>query len=304
VACFDAVGEADLAIHDPTGLGQPWLTRRIRPTGEEQELVVDESHFGILAGRLADAFGNVPAGMHLEAYETSARMPVPIRLDAKTGRFRSQLQPGTYRLVALGDHGGASLGNAEVASGERSRMGRVDPPALGQVELRADRPRNGGNYRLQVCFGHTAVKWKEGALPLFLDEPLHAGLYRLDASDDEGVLQSGWVEVRAGSASALDLGALPRVQVEARAHSDPSAAVWLTVLPAGAPEPPAEDPQRRILFSRRSDGRCLHTLRLPPGRWKLTAEEKGEESAGAETVVDVEEGGNARVLLDLVRRPR
>jgi RNA polymerase sigma-70 factor (ECF subfamily) len=300
VSFFEVGDEADMVVFDPSGQGQPWLTRRVCPSFEVQEVRVDEGRLGLLAGRLADEFGAVPANVRLEAHEESARLLTSIRIDPLTGRFRVRLQPGSYTLLVRGEHGGGRVGQAEVASGQRTRLGRVAPPAMGGLRLFADAAASQESYRLLLCSNGTGVMWREGALPLALEEPAYSGLYRLDAPGPDGILQSGWARVVEGAVTELDLEALPRVEVEVLGARDAASRVQLTIAedhPGSAARSAEDEPLRRLVLKRRSDGRMLHALRLSLGVWRLAAE--SDSGARVEAWLELDSDAPRRVTLDL-----
>jgi RNA polymerase sigma-70 factor (ECF subfamily) len=297
----EARTDADLIVYDASGLRPPVLEQEVSPSSDEQEIVVDERQLGIQVGRLATIDGIVPAQARLEAYRNGVRVPATIHFDPENGRFRSRIQPGSYALTLRTEWGGARIREVEVCPAERARLGRLDPPLLGTLTLRADALQNGESYRLSFCFGETSVKFREGALPLLSEESCYAGLYRLDAAAGDGTLQSGWVRVAPGEFTELDLERLPRVLVEVTLPSQQSGSVQLIVeesVEESMNAPPSEKEARRCLpLAWRSDGRFRHTLRLAPGTWRLRAEVGDGREAEQETVV--EPGSSQRVRFDL-----
>jgi len=282
VCLLGVPGPADLSIYPPDGLGPPWFTQQVRPQASTQVLVIDESRFGLLAGRLLDAGGRPPAGARIDACSSGSRMAAPLPIDPATGRFRARLEPGEHVLVLRSEHGGAALRRVEIAAGERTTLGMLALPGLGELHLRAERQgERRESYRLMICFARSATTWREAPLPLLATESVHAGLYRLDAFAADGIGVSAWASVRAGEVSELDLERLASVRVEVAPHGK-DGSVLLLVEPEGS-EPDPTAPERTVRVTRRVDGRFVHVLELSPGIWRITAE--GESSSATQSVL-------------------
>jgi RNA polymerase sigma-70 factor (ECF subfamily) len=270
VAVPEAPGPAEVTVHAPDGLGPPWLSEQVRPDADVQTFVVDERRFGMLSGRMLDEGGQVPGGAWIEACSEASQVPAPIRIDPETGRFRSRLRDGEYQLVLRSPQGGCILRRIEVRPGGQTKLGRVALPGLGQLELRADElPGRRENYRLYVCVGRTVSKWREEALPLFSSEEVFAGLYRLDANEPGGVVRSAWAEVTAGRVTELDLERLATVRVEVLAPAR-APFVQLTIERPDVEADPGSA-VRTLRVSRRLGERFVHTLKLQPGEWSISA---------------------------------
>jgi hypothetical protein len=236
----------------------------------------------------ADLFGLLPLDVldadpetRVLAYHLESRQPFTLQLDPESGRFRAQLDAGRYALVLSGRQGGTLLADVTLARSERRRLGRLQIPEPGKALLRADRPETLiGNYRLELCFGEHSMKWQEGALPLFGVYTLLAGLYRLDAAGQGGLMESGWVEVTPLGTDELDLTSLARLKFEARAQDPACMKLGLAGFPAGSE--PGSTAVRHLVLQRRSDGAFRHVLRLPEGDWTIAIQEEGPVQRSAD----------------------
>ncbi|HEX6886044.1 MAG TPA: sigma-70 family RNA polymerase sigma factor [Planctomycetota bacterium] len=295
VCLLGVPGSADLSVYPPDGLGPPWLTKQVLPQDSTQVLVIDDSRFGLLAGRLLDAGGRPPKGARVDACASGARMAAPIPIDPATGRFRARVEPGEHELVLRSENGGAPLRRVQVGAGERTTLGILEMPDLGELRLRADRQgERRESYRLMICFSRSVTTWREAPLPLLATESVHAGLYRLDAFAADGVGVSAWASVRAGEVSELDLERLASVRVEV-APRGKDGSVLLLVEPEGS-EPDPDAPERAVRVTRRVDGRFVHVLELPPGTWRITAQ--GDSSSATQSVL-VPPTGTSLVALQM-----
>jgi hypothetical protein len=279
--CHETAGPVDVLVHGPSGMGVPRMARRLEPDENEQTLVVPSDSNAHVFGLIPREALRADPETRVIAYHLDSHQGFTLQLDAATGRFRAQLDAGRYALLLSGRQGGKLLADVTLERGERRRLGRFELEEPGQVLLRADRPATlVGNYRLELCFGHSSMKWQEGALPLFGVYTLQPGLYRLDAAGQGGLMESGWIDVASLGADELDLTSLARLRVEVREAELGVAKLGLTVFPAGSDC--ARTPARHLVLQRRADGGFRHVLRLPEGAWTVEVRDDGGTPRTAE----------------------
>ncbi|MEQ1892790.1 MAG: hypothetical protein ABL998_09630, partial [Planctomycetota bacterium] len=284
VDCRETAGPVDVLVHGPAGMGVPRLTRRLAPDENEQTLVVPSETSAYVFGLIPRELLATDPETRVIAYHLDSRQGFTLQLDPATGRFRAQLDAGRYALLLSGRQGGKLLAEITLERSERRRLGRFELEEPGQVLLRADRPATlVGNYRLELCFDHSSMKWQEGALPLFGVYTLQPGLYRLDAAGQGGLMESGWIEVASLGSAELDLTSLARLRVEVRGEPPEVAKLGLTAFPAGSAA--SRTPARHLVLQRRADGAFRHVLRLPEGDWTVEVRDDGGTPRSADVHV-------------------
>jgi len=300
VACHEGPGEVELLVYGPSGQGEPRATRRLGAAEVEQAIVVPTATTTHLVGRVPSEYLAADPEARVIAFHLDSRQPFTLELERSSGRFRAELDAAEYALLLSGEKGAAWLADVTLERGERRRLGKLTLPETGHVLLRADRDTRAGNWRLELCFAKSSMKWREGALPLFEERELLAGLYRLDAVGAGGVLESAWLEVEPGGASELDLGRLARVEVEVRSADAGPRRLRLLLFPsasAGAGAARAE--ARQVGLQPRVEGRHRQVLRLPEGRWTLELHD--ENGLVQRTELAVPSAGERRIELQLTR---
>ena len=297
LACFEGPDEAELLVYGPSGQGEPRSTRRLQVAEAEQTILVATETTTHLVGRIPTEYLAADPEARVIAFHLDSRQPFTLELDRASGRFKAELDAAAYALFVSGQKGAAWLTDVTLARGERRRLGKLVLPETGHVLLRADRDARAGNWRLELCFARSSMKWREGALPLFEERELLAGLYRLDAAGAGGVLESAWFQVEPGRSSELDLGRLARVELEVRPPRD-GIARRLRLVAFPSSDGPAGRAEARLLnLQTRVDGSHRHALRLPEGAWLLELHD--ENGLVHRAALQVPSSGERRVEVDL-----
>jgi hypothetical protein len=295
VVCHEGPGEAELLVHGPSGQGEPRATLRLGAAPGEQTIRVPTETTTHLVGRVPSEYLALDPEARVIAFHLDSRQPFTLELERASGRFKAELDAAEYALLLSGSQGAAWLTDVTLTRGQRHRLGKFTLPATGHVLLRADRDTRVGNWRLELCFAKSSMKWREGALPLLAEHELLAGLYRLDAAGAGGVLESAWLEVEPGRTSELDLARLARVELEVRsAQEGPARRLRLLAFPAAQG---GRSAARQVVLQPRVDGRHRQALRLPAGPWTFELLDEGR--LVHRTELDVPSSGERRLEVEL-----
>jgi len=297
VVCHEGPGEVELLVHGPSGQGEPRATMRLDAAESEHTIRVPTETTTHLVGRVPSEYLARDPEARVIAFHLDSRQPFTLELDRASGRFKAELDAAKYALLLSGSQGAAWLTDVTLTRGERHRLGKFTLPETGNVLLRADRDTRAGNWRLELCFAKSSMKWREGALPLLAEHELLAGLYRLDAAGAGGVLESAWLEVEAGRAGELDLARLARVELEVRSAQETfPRRLLLVALPGGGSEG-GRSAARHVVLQPRVDGRHRQALRLPAGPWRLELLDEGR--LVYRTELEMPSSGERRLEIEL-----